>query len=91
MQRLTGEIPKVYKIVKAVDELFTKSHNTDAGGHLTRLVGDWSITDKRKYFFTQQIVNFWNLLPQETVEADSISRFKNGLDKFVDNKSIIGY
>jgi len=30
-------------------------------------------------------------IAQETVEADSISRFKNGLDKCMDNRSMNGY
>lgn len=30
---------------------------------------------KIKYFMLR-VVNFWHLLPQETVEMDSISRFK---------------
>ena len=33
-------------------------------------------------------VKFWNWLPQEVVETDSISPFQKELDKSVDNKSI---
>lgn len=32
-------------------------------------------------FFMQYIVNLWNSLSQEVVEADSITRLKKGLDQ----------
>lgn len=35
--------------------------------------------------------NFWNLLPQAFMEADSMSRFKKGLDKFKGDKIVNGY
>ena len=36
-------------------------------------------TDKN-VVFKQQVLNFWNLWPQEAVEADSIGKFKKRLD-----------
>lgn len=30
------------------------------------------------------VVNFWNSLPQKDVETNSISRVRNGLEKFMD-------
>ena len=38
--------------------------------------------DVRKFFFSQRVVNEWNLLPQEVVDATSVNQFKNRLDKF---------
>jgi len=51
---------------KASEELlFTKSHNTGTRGHsMTLLGGEFKIA-RRKYLFTQQVLNFWNLLPQK--------------------------
>lgn len=37
---------------------------------------------------TQQLVNFQNLLVQETVLADSLRSFKKECDKFADNRSV---
>ena len=45
----------------------------------------WSVStslDVRKFFFSQRVVNEWNLLPQEVVDATSVNQFKNRLDKF---------
>jgi len=38
--------------------------------------------DVRKFFFSQRVVNEWNLSPQEVVDATSVNQFKNSLDKF---------
>ena len=38
--------------------------------------------DVRKFFFSQRVVNEWNLLPQDVVDATSVSQLKNRLDKF---------
>ena len=42
-------------------------------------------------FFTQMIVNLWNSLPSEAVEAPSLNVFKARLDKFLNSKGIKGY
>ena len=35
----------------------------------------------RKYSFCVQVVNIWNSLPNEVVEADTVNALKYGLDK----------
>ena len=35
----------------------------------------------RSSFFSQRVVNDWNMLPNEVVSADSVNSFKNRLDK----------
>ena len=37
--------------------------------------------DVRKYFFSQRVVNLWNNLQKEVVEAPSMDSFKSKLDK----------
>ena len=37
--------------------------------------------DVRKYSFSQRVVQEWNKLPQDVVEATSVNQFKNRLDK----------
>jgi len=38
--------------------------------------------DVRKFSFSQRVVQEWNKLPQEVVDAMSVNQFKNRLDKF---------
>ena len=39
-------------------------------------------------FFSHRVVNCWNLLPQEVVDAPSLEVFQNRLDKFVDSNEL---
>ena len=41
-----------------------------------------------KYSFCSIIVNVWNSLPHEMVEADTINTFKNRLDKHWANQEV---
>ena len=38
--------------------------------------------DVRKFSFSQRVVQEWNKLPQEVVDAMSVNQFENRLDKF---------
>jgi len=40
-------------------------------------------------FFSQTVVNSWNLLPQEVADAPSLEVFKNRLDKFMDSNQLL--
>lgn len=44
---------------------------------------------KLKQFLTQKTVNFWDLLPQESMDVDSISQLKRELNNFTENKYMI--
>jgi len=33
-------------------------------------------------FYSQRVVNKWNLLPQEIMDATCVNQFKNRLDKY---------
>jgi len=75
---------QAYKILKLVDKvneglLFLKSCGARGNQEKKNL----------KQIITQG-VNSVNLMPQEPVNADSISRFRKRLDKFMDNKSVNG-
>ena len=48
-------------------------------------------TELRRNFFTQRVVNLWNSLPSEAVEATSLNVFKARTDKFLNSKGIQGY
>ena len=39
------------------------------------------LTRERRNFFTERIVDIWNGLPSDIVEANLVNSFKNKLDK----------
>ena len=41
----------------------------------------------RKYFFSQRVVNEWNKLPENVIEAESINSFKNRYDKYKERQN----
>ena len=43
----------------------------------------------RKYAFCARVVNIWNSLPNEVVEADTVNTFKYGLDKHWSNQDVL--
>ena len=86
-RRVRGDLIEVFKILKGIDKLdfskfFVLQKSNRTRGHNCRIVKQRSRLDIRKYFFSQRVVNAWNSLPQDVVDADSVNSFKNRLDKF---------
>jgi len=48
-------------------------------GHTCKLVKTRRTIDITKYFFSSKVINRWNLLDQQTVDAPSINAFKSRL------------
>ena len=95
-RRLRGDMIETYKIMHGRDRVdrgtfFSLSHNTRTRGHPLKLSVGRVKTDKRKYFFTQRVIGVWNSLPQEVVMASGLDAFKRGLDRFLEEESIMGY
>ena len=51
-------------------------------GHSMKLSKERASLDMRKFSFSQRVVQEWNKLPQEVVDAASVNQVKNRLDKF---------
>ena len=49
--------------------------------------GVWG--EKRKYFYTQRVVDPWNGLPRRVVQARTVSAFKKGVDRETANRRTI--
>lgn len=62
------------------DDLFVRSH-LSTSGHRPKIYKQYAKKLLRINTFSNRIVNDWNELPSEVVEADSINSFKNRLDK----------
>ena len=60
-------------------------------GHSLRIRGKPFRTEVRRKFFTQRMVNVWNSLSQNVVEAKMLSDFKKELDIALGAKGVKGY
>ena len=72
-------------------KLFPLAGETRTRGHGFKIRGSRFRTELRRNFFTQRVVNLWNSLPSEAVEATSLNVFKARIDKFLNSKGIKGY
>ena len=71
--------------------MFPLVGETRTRGHGLKIRGGRFRTELRKNFFAQRVVNLWNSLPSEAVEATSLNVFKARIDKFLNSKGIKGY
>jgi len=95
-RRMRGDLIETYKIMKGIDKieagkLFPLAGETRTRGHSLKIRGSRFRTELRRNFFTQRVVNLWNSLPSEAVEATSLNVFKARIDKFLNSKGIKGY
>ena len=65
-----------------VDEAsFFKQTTTDTRGHSKKFFKPSQRSDLQKNFFSHQVIQPWNDLPEEVVNAPTINAFKNALDR----------
>jgi len=62
--------------------LFPLAGETRTRGHSHKIRGSRFRTELRKNLFTQRVVNLWNSLPSEAVEATSLNIFKARIEIF---------
>ena len=84
---MRGDLIQVFKLVKGIDKIdynrfFQLADNTRTRGHRLKIVKVRSRLDIRNKFFSQRVVNSWNMLPSDVIEAETVNCFKNRLDKF---------
>lgn len=88
IRRERGDLIQYFKILTshnpAVDLSYLFVLNTDERlrGHRLKLVKENFKTTVRQHFFSNRLVNKWNLLPTVVINAHSINEFKNALDIF---------
>jgi hypothetical protein len=63
------------------DNFFELNDNSRTRGHTHKLKRHLCRLDVRKYFFSERVIDKWNRLTDQAVEATSINGFKNQLDK----------
>ena len=87
-RRLRGDQIEVFKIVngyKDVDRnmFFKLKEGSRTRGLNSALVKEQCRLDMRKYSFSQRVINEWNRLPNDCVNASSVNMFKNIIDKYL--------
>ena len=90
-RRIRGDLIETFKIMNEIDKVdtthfFTKTPTTHitTRGHPMKLFKPAlkKNLNCRKYFFTQRVINHWNELPTEVINAKTVNTFKNRLDKY---------
>ena len=82
-RRKRGNLIEAYKILNGIERVdlhsFTAAAPDNHGlrGHTQKLFQPRWRTTARKTFFTNRIINDWNNLPQEVIDATSVNMFKN--------------
>ena len=85
-RRLRGDMIEVYKIMHhiydpEVADILKPAIYMGGRGHNFKLFHPHSRTSLRKNFFTVRVVEKWNQLPSEVVNAPSVLAFERRLDK----------
>jgi hypothetical protein len=83
-RRTRGDLIEIYKILHGYDKIqssfFQRTTKTHLQGHNLKLFKQQNRLLLRSNFFTQRVITTWNHLPQELVNAPSISSFKTRFD-----------
>ena len=85
-RRLRSDMIQTFKILKGLDDidpttLFKLEKTRNTRGHSLKLCKAGNRTNQRNHFFTQRVVNPWNSLPQNCIDAETINSFKTRLEK----------
>ena len=62
-------------------DLFVLRNNSRTRGHTLKIRVPRTNRDVRKRFFAARVVSNWNSLSNDTVNADSLTKFKGGLHR----------
>ena len=76
----------MFKIVNDYEDVdrnvfFKLKEGSRTRRHKAALVKEQCRFDMRKYSFSQRVINEWNKLPNDCVNASSVNMFKNRIDR----------
>ena len=86
--QIEGDQIEVFKIVNGYEDVdrnmfFKLKEGSRTRGHKAALVKEQCRLDMRKYSFSQRVINEWNKLPNDCVNASSVNMFKNRIDRYL--------
>ena len=84
----TPKLIEVFKIVNGYEDVdrnmfFKLKEGSRTRGHKAALVKEQCRLDMRKYSFSQRVINEWNKLPNDCVNASSVNMFKNRIYRYM--------
>ena len=86
-RRVRGDMIEVYKythnIYKLNNSILKLENKPSTRGHIYKLEKQRCKTSLRQKCFTQRVVERWNKLPVQVVEAPSVNVFKNRIDSLM--------
>ena len=93
-RRKRGDMIQVYKILNGMvrvdtEDFFVPSRFEHTRGHQQRVSKEKATKMARINAFSQRVTNQWNSLPNDVVKAESLNKFKNGLDEFWSDKMFV--
>ena len=76
---MRGDLIETYKILTGLDRIdsermFPKAGESRTRGHSLKIRGKPFRTEVRRNISTQRVLNVWNSLPQNVVQAKTFSR-----------------
>ena len=82
----------MFKIVNGYEDVdtnmfFILKEGSRTKGNKAALVKEQCRLDMRKYSFSQRVINEWNKLPNDCVNASSVNMVKNRIDRYNYDKS----
>uniref|UniRef100_A0A8C5LWX5 Reverse transcriptase domain-containing protein n=1 Tax=Leptobrachium leishanense TaxID=445787 RepID=A0A8C5LWX5_9ANUR len=85
-RRDRGDMIETFKYVKGIHKveegsIFKRKQSSKTRGHSLRLEGQRFKSNIRKHYFTERVVDTWNSLPVEVVEAKTVIEFKQAWDR----------
>ena len=84
-RRFRGDLIETYKfthgVYKVSEQMFSMDSSDRTRGHSLKLQKKRCNTTQRQHFFNQRIIEQWNRLPAEIVEAETLNSFKAKIDK----------
>ena len=95
-RRLRDDLIQAFKLLKGLDQInynnfFLLDVNTSRRGHTLKVAKPRAKLDIRLHNFSHRVVNYWNNLPVEIVEYQSINNFKYKLSMFLSTQHDFKY
>ena len=95
-RRLRGDLIQAFKLLMGLDQInynncFVLDVNTSKRGHTLKVAKPRVRLDIRLHSVSHRVVNYWNNLPVEIVEYQSINNFKYKLSMFLSTQHDFKY